>query len=202
MIHVYLSHPQVLIDPAVAVPGWGLSEIGRSRTRALATRAWLRGFRRIVASTETKARETAAILGDALGVGAETASDLHENDRSSTGYLPPAAFEGLAEAFFAEPATSIRGWETAVAAQRRIVKAIGDVLAARPGTATLFVGHGGVGTLLKCHCGGLPIARREDQATGGGNHFGFALRPPALAYGWQPMESPPPGACPATTNDI
>src|ERR1700694_133591 len=113
MIHVYLSHPQVLMDPAVPVPDWGLSEIARSRTRTRATRPCLRGFRRIVASTEAKARETATILGDALGVGAETASDLHENYRSSTGYLPPAAFEGLAKAFFAEPATSIRGWETA-----------------------------------------------------------------------------------------
>ncbi len=194
MIHVYLSHPQVLIDPDVAVPDWGLNEIGRSRTRALAKAPWLGGVRRIVASTETKARETAAILGDALGVGVETAADLHENDRSSTGYLPPAAFEGLADAFFAEPATSIRGWETAVAAQRRIVRAVGDVLAARPGVATLLVGHGGVGTLLKCHCGGLPIARSEDQPAGGGNHFGFSLDPPALAYDWRPMESPPPGA--------
>jgi broad specificity phosphatase PhoE len=191
MIHLYLSHPQVLIDPAIPVPDWGLSKLGRSRTRTFATQPWLCGFRRIVASTETKARETAAILGDALGVGFETAPDLHENDRSSTGYLPPAAFEGLADAFFAEPATSIRGWETAVAAQRRILRAVGDVLAARPVTATLLVGHGGVGTLLKCHCGGVPIARTEDQAAGGGNHFGFALEPPALAYGWRPMESPP-----------
>jgi broad specificity phosphatase PhoE len=192
MIHVYLSHPQVLIDPAVPVPGWGLSEIGRSRTRTLATRPWLCGFRRIVASTEAKARETATILGDALGVGIETAPDLHENDRSSTGYLPPTAFARLADAFFAEPATSIRGWETALAAQRRIVKAVGDVLSARPGIPTLLVGHGGVGTLLKCHCGGLPIARSEDQPAGGGNHFGFVLEPPALVYGWRPMESPPP----------
>ncbi|MBO9456098.1 hypothetical protein J7376_11185 [Paracoccus sp. R12_1] len=31
----YLSHPQVLIDPAVPVPRWSLSDHGRSRMPAL-----------------------------------------------------------------------------------------------------------------------------------------------------------------------
>ena len=32
----YLSHPQVRIDPTAPVPAWGLSDIGRRRTEALA----------------------------------------------------------------------------------------------------------------------------------------------------------------------
>lgn len=36
-----------------------------------------------------------------------------ENDRSSTGFLPPEEFEVVADAFFAQPGVSVRGWETA-----------------------------------------------------------------------------------------
>lgn len=192
-MHVYLTHPQVRIDPDVPVPRWGLNDTGRARTQALARAPWLRRFARIVASDETKAQETATILGAALGIAPETAPDLHENDRSATGFLPPPEFERMADAFFAAPTQSVRGWEAAGAAQLRIVRAVGAVLAAAPDAATLFVGHGGVGTLLKCHCGGRPIARREDQGSGGGgNHFGFRWGPPELRHDWRPMELPPP----------
>lgn len=192
-VHLYLTHPQVRIDPEVPVPRWGLSDVGRARAAALARQPWLRRFARIVASDETKAQETAAILGTALGIAAETAPDLHENDRSATGFLPPPEFERMADAFFAAPADSVRGWEPAAAAQLRIVGAVGAVLAAAPAAPTLFVGHGGVGTLLKCHCGGLAIARSEDQGPGGGgNHFAFRWGPAELIHGWQAMETPPP----------
>jgi broad specificity phosphatase PhoE len=191
-VHIYLTHPQVAIDPAVPVPQWSLSELGAARMRSLAREPWLCGFRRIVASEELKAREAAALLAEALSVAPESVEGLHENDRSSTGFLPPAEFERVADAFFASPTTSVRGWETAVAAQRRIVQAVEAVLAAGPSSPTIFVGHGGVGTLLKCHCAGLPIERAHDQPAGGGNHFGFTLAPRRIVYDWRPLEMAPP----------
>src|SRR5687768_12146813 len=112
-MHLYLTHPQVRIDPDVPIPLWGLSAEGRARTEALAARPWLRTFRRIVASEETKAQETAALLGAALGLGVEVRPGLHENDRSATGYLPRAEFEAVADLFFARPDEPVRGWETA-----------------------------------------------------------------------------------------
>jgi len=54
-------------------------------------------------------------------------SPLGENDRSATGYLEPQEFETTANAFFAYPERSIRGWETAQAAQTRIVEAVHDL---------------------------------------------------------------------------
>ncbi len=68
LFHLYLSHPQVKIDPAVPVPEWGLSELGRERMQTLAQQPWIRPFRRVISSSETKAIETAEILADALGV--------------------------------------------------------------------------------------------------------------------------------------
>lgn len=185
----YLSHPEVAIDPAVPVPDWGLSPRGRGRTEAFATRPIVAEARRIVASRERKAIETAEILAAAAGLQVEIRDDLHENDRSATGFLPPEEFEAVADRFFAEPETSIRGWERAIDAQRRIVDAVGAILAEAPADMqTIFVGHGGVGTLLICHCAGLAIDRRHDQ-TGGGNLFRFDHPPFRLVSPWQPVEN-------------
>jgi hypothetical protein len=47
-----------------------------------------------------------------------------ENDRSATGYLPRVEFETVADNFFACPENSVRGWERAIDAQRRIAEAV------------------------------------------------------------------------------
>ena len=114
---------------------------------------------------------------------------MHENDRSSTGFLPPHEFERVADTFFAAPDTSVRGWETARAAQARIVAEVTACIALYPEGDVLFVGHGAVGTLLWCHLAGVGIDRRHDQPAGGGNWFSFRdddRRPDA---GWRPMEA-------------
>ncbi|HRJ68225.1 MAG TPA: histidine phosphatase family protein [Beijerinckiaceae bacterium] len=193
-MHWYLTHPQVRIDPAIPVPDWGLSDVGRARIMTLAGAPWIRRFGRIVSSGERKAMESAQAVGLAIGVPVELAEASHENDRSSTGFLPPQEFERMADAFFASPQDSVRGWERAIDAQARIVAVVRQVLQARPRTPTLFVGHGGVGTLLKCWLRGRDITRAEDQGPGGGgNHFGFTLSPKGVLHDWLPLETPPPG---------
>ena len=189
--HLYLSHPQVKIDPAVPVPDWGLSDLGRQRTVTLAAQPWLRGFRRVVASTERKAIETAEILAAALGIEADVRQSMHENDRTATGFLPPPEFEATADLFFRHPEERIRGWERAVDAQARIVGAAARALAEAPETPTIFVGHGGVGTLLQCYCGRRAIARVHDQPSGGGNHYLFDFEKRIVLYGWRSIETPP-----------
>lgn len=167
---LYLTHPQVRVDPAVPVPRWGLSETGRERTRAFAGWAGLARYKRIVSSTEQKAIETAELLAAALGLHVEIAEGLEENDRSATGYLAEAEFQQMANAFFARPQESVCGWERAVDAQARIVAAVAAVLGSpqlRP-LPVIFVGHGGVGTLLLCHLAGYPISRVHDQPPVGG----------------------------------
>ncbi|MCA0922893.1 histidine phosphatase family protein [Pseudooceanicola nanhaiensis] len=186
----YLTHPQVTVDPAIEVPRWSLNATGRARVAALAAAPGaLRATTRIISSDETKAIETATPLAEALGLRVEVRPGLHENDRSATGFLPPDAFEAVADAFFAAPDTSVRGWETAFAAQARILAGVTACLAEPSEGDVLFVGHGGVGTLLYCALAGLPIDRQHDQGPGGGGcWFGFAPggRP---AAGWEAMET-------------
>lgn len=189
MILRYVTHPQVAIDPAAPVPRWGLSEVGRARALVSAGLDWLDRVGRIVSSDETKAIETAAILAEAWGITPEVRADLHENDRSSTGFLPPAEFEATADRFFAEPRTSVRGWERACDVQDRVHRAVTAALAGRPNVAeVLFVGHGAAGTLLWCRLVGLDIDRRHDQPAGGGQHFAFDLARSAPVHAWRPFD--------------
>ena len=94
----YLTHPQVLIDPAKPVPDWSLNVVGAARVAALAAALGaLSTTRRIISSAEVKALETARPLAEALGVPVEIRPEMHENDRSATGFLPPAEFEAVAD---------------------------------------------------------------------------------------------------------
>lgn len=186
----YLTHPQVVIDPARKVARWGLNAVGAARVDALAASGALAGTTAIYASSEAKAIETAEPLAKALGCKLEIHDAMGENDRTATGFLPGPEFEATADRFFAQAEESIRGWERAVDAQARVLAAVKTCLPMAPAGDLLFVGHGAVGTLLYCALSGLPISRAYDQGPGGGgNVFAFpreSLRPEA---GWQPMET-------------
>ena len=187
----YLTHPQVQIDPTVAVPAWGLSTVGHARVVALVAAEWLSGTTQIISSAETKAIETAEPLAASLGVDFEIRQAMHENDRSATGFLPPAEFEAVADQFFAVPHLSGRGWERAIDAQARIVREVETVLTRDLAGDVLFVGHGAVGTLLLCHYSGTPISRAHDQPAGGGCYFALCRHDRRVLHAWRLMEAAP-----------
>lgn len=187
---LFITHPEVLIDPAVPVPDWGLAPKGLQRLQAALGQPWLDGITSLHASTERKAVETAEVLARHLSLPVRTWAALGENDRSSTGFLPGASFEVMADAFFASPEASVRGWERAIDAQRRIVEAVHAVAAAdRTDGMIAICSHGAVGTLLHCWLTGRAISRRWDQPRpGGGHRFGFTLQPPAVDGPWRPID--------------
>lgn len=187
----YLTHPQVEMDPAVPVPDWGLSAVGQARVSALVEAGWLAGTTAVVSSGERKAMETAAPIAAGLGVELEIREAMHENDRSATGYLPPPEFEATANAFFAQPTVSIRGWERAIDAQARIVREVETVLSRDQPGDVLFVGHGAAGTLLRCYLAGIGITRVYDQYAGGGCYFTFARENRRMLHPWRKMEAAP-----------
>jgi len=166
-----VTHPEVTVDPATPVTAWSLSPAGWARAGRLAALGWTPHLRRVICSTERKAQQTAEILAATLSLPLVTDPDLGENDRSATGFLPPSEFETVADAFFAHPRQSVRGWEPALAAQRRMVQAVRRHLALGEG-GVAFVAHGAVGTLLYCDLTGAAIDRRLDQP-GQGSYFAF-----------------------------
>ena len=184
----YITHAQVRIEPAISVPGWSLSAVGRARTEALAATDRLLGTTQIISSGERKAIETAEIIAAKLNVDIELREAMHENDRSATGFLVPDEFESVANQFFARPQLSVRGWERAIDAQARIVREVEHVLARQRAGDVLFIGHGAVGTLLLCHYSGLAIDRVHDQPAGGGNCFAFTKDYRRVRHPWRSFE--------------
>ena len=187
----FITHPDVLINPAIPVPNWPLSPRGRERmTRALAS-PWIGGIGAIWCSTERKAREGADIFAAHLKLPVHERADLGENDRSATGYLPREEFEAAANRFFAHPTQSIRGWETASDARDRIAGAIDHILSVSAQSAgdIAIVAHGGVGTLLLCHLREDAISRAHDQPpNNGGNYFAFDAITRRVRHGWRQID--------------
>ena len=190
----FITHQDVVIDPRVPIPDWPLNERGRARMHGLAACPGIRAVQSIFASSERKARDGAQILADGLGIsGYGVVDGLGENDRSATGYLPRQEFEAMVDAFFAQPETSFRGWESAIDAQARIIRTVDRIVSQASDNSDLaIIGHGGTGTLLYCWLARVPIDRRYDQpSTNGGNWFAFDKASRKLRHdGWRSIDAP------------
>ncbi len=183
---IFITHPEVDIDPDRPIPDWGLNPVGKARAKTFAAHPSMSGVTAIWSSTEQKAVETALIIADHKGLAVQTHPDLGENDRSATGFLPRDAFEAAADAFFADPTKSFEGWERAIDAQTRIAKTVRSLVADHTGGDLAIASHGAVGTLLCCHLRDQPIDRRHDQPSQG--HYWCAdLATLTPDTGWQPI---------------
>lgn len=192
---IYISHPEIVIEPAVPVPEWRLNDRGRARAASLASSPLLGRVDRIVTSDERKALDTTELLlADRRGLAAIIDPATAETDRSVPGFAPPEEFERQADSWFAHPAESPHGWETAVATQRRIVEAHARACEGLGHADVLvMVGHGGVGTLLWCAHAGEAIDRIHDQR-GAGHLFEIVDGRPTGP--WRPFESADDGPTP------
>ncbi len=144
---IFITHPEVVIDPAQPIPEWPLSEVGRGRMIRFSEMLADRPVTAVYASLERKAMDGAEIVADAFGLPFRTEANLGENDRESTGYIAPPEFWEVVAEFFAHPTRSVRGWERAIDAQARIVKAVTSIAASEPSQGDIvIVSHGG------CRC--------------------------------------------------
>lgn len=190
----FITHPNVVISCEVPVPKWPLSAVGLARMKQALALPWISSITTCYSSTEQKAIDGARILCDHLSLPLQKIEALGENDRSSTGFLPPPEFEAMANRFFGEPESSVKGWERAVDAQARIVSAVSGVVNRDTSKGAIaIVSHGAVGTLLYCHLAGLPISREWDQPpNSGGNYFEFSLSPGSTSgpvrHWWQAID--------------
>lgn len=169
---IFLTHPEVVIDPNRPIPEWPLNATGRARMERFADALASADISAVYASTECKAMDGAAIVADRFGLPYRTDEDLGENDRSSTGYIAPPEFWEVVAEFFARPHESIRGWERAIDAQSRIVTAIRRI--ARDDETSgdiLVVAHGGVGCLLTAHLQKVEIGQESRPSHPGGGCF-------------------------------
>ena len=113
--------------------------------------------------------KNAQILAMHLSLGTQQLHGLGENDRSSTGFLPPVGT--------ARPSESVLGWEPAVRAQKRITNVVDSIIRTdRTAGAIAIVSHGAVGTLLFCRLCGCGISRKWDHPACGSSAVVFSIK--------------------------
>lgn len=181
-----MTHPEVRADPAVPITEWELNDIGRERAAAFARSPVVSQAGALFSSEERKARDAAEIISAHLGLAPNIDPRLGENDRSATGFLAPVEFEAAADRFFRHPLESFRGWERAIDAQERIVRAVQEIVRSHRAGDLVIVSHGAVGTLLFCALGGHPITRRYDQPFQG-HYWRAPLHTLQPEHGWRPI---------------
>lgn len=187
---IFVTHPEVVIDPRVPVPEWPLNATGRERMERFAETLAGKNVSAVYASTERKAMDGAAIVAKRLGLPCRTEEALGENDRSATGYITPPEFWEVVRAFFARPHESIRGWERAIDAQTRIVNAVSRIAREEETSGDIvIISHGGVGCLLTAHLQNVEIGRESRPSHPGGGCFIVIDRGSlALKEDWRTIE--------------
>ncbi|MBF9232976.1 histidine phosphatase family protein [Microvirga alba] len=187
---IFVTHPEVVIDPNQPVPEWPLNAIGRARMERFAETLAGKNVSAVYASTERKAMDGAEIVAGRLGLPYRTDEHLGENDRSATGYVAPPEFWEIVAEFFGRPHESVRGWERAIDAQARIVKAVTSVARDEPTSGDIvIVSHGGVGCLLTAHLQGVAIGQESRPShPGGGCYLVLDRDPLALRRDWRVIE--------------
>jgi broad specificity phosphatase PhoE len=129
---------------------------GRRRCSPLADR--LRPFlpATLASSSEPKAVETAARIGERLQLPISTDPDLREHRRTRDDWLDGDAYPAAIARLFALPDDRTFGGETANAALRRFSAAVARHLARQPALNAIVVGHGTVIALFVASRTGLP----------------------------------------------
>ena len=150
---VLVRHSVPEIDPGRPAREWSLSPEGSRRARQLAPDLAPYDLEVLVSSEERKAVQTAAIIGEELGLAAEVVPGLHEHDRSGVVGLDREAFLSAIERTFAHPGERVFGAESADEARERFTGTLGHLLARYPGRNLCVVAHG---TVLS-----LYVAERE-----------------------------------------
>ncbi len=152
--HLYLvRHGETEYNRQHIVQGRGvdvpLNDTGRAQARALALRAAGLGLDAVLASTLTRARETAAIVAEAVGI-ADIAHYADLEEQSSAVYEGTPATPQLKEAsnsmrdrwLGGDYGYAVEGGESILDVQRRGLAAIDHIVAHHAGRRVMVVTHG------------------------------------------------------------
>ena len=127
---ILVKHASPEQVPSIDACEWHLSHKGRADCAPLAEMLRPAIPAALFCSVESKATETAQLIGATLGLTAKPVLGLHEHDRRNALYFHNAEdFETAIRQLFAQPDTQVYGNETAAAAATRFSRAIGRCIA-------------------------------------------------------------------------
>lgn len=147
--HLILArHSLPEIVPGTEARNWRLGGEGRRRAALLAEELAAYTPTLVATSPEPKARETAEIVAQTVGVPVRELAGLAEHDRGEAEFRQTRAeFRRDVEAFFAQREHAVFGRETAMHAYARFSRAIDQMLGETPGNV-VAVTHGRVMALF------------------------------------------------------
>jgi broad specificity phosphatase PhoE len=145
---VLVKHSLSDMRPDVPPAEWTLAEEGWKRCTRLAERLAAYKPELVYSSVEPKARQTAGLVAERLGVGLETVEGLHEHKRRSVALQTQHDFESAVAVFFQRPDELVMGEESAARAAERFGKAMETVIDNAVGGDIVVVTHGTVISLL------------------------------------------------------
>ncbi len=147
-----IRHPHTQVDPRLPAHAWDLSDAGRAQVKALVGAPFWSHVATIYPSQERKAIVPAERAAVRHGLPVRPLAALNEVDRRAYTAPDRAAYEAAVAAFFARPAASHRGWETAAAALARFQGGIADLLTRHDESESVaIIAHGLVLTLYMAH---------------------------------------------------
>jgi broad specificity phosphatase PhoE len=151
---ILVRHAAVTVDPREDAHQWRLSADGEVAATRLANVLQFGAVGQIYSSPEPKAIATACAV--ARGQAVVEIDGLAELDRRAAGWLGTSDdYAAMVAEIFRQPTVSVRGCETALAAQRRIVGAIDRLAGGARDEAIAVVSHGIVLTLYVSWLRGL-----------------------------------------------
>lgn len=145
---ILVRHSITQPDPATASHHWQLTDAGRERCLQLAEALRPHQPTAIISSEEGKARLTAELTAQHLGIPTETEFGLHEHLRYTEPYEDLATFKARVQALLTHPDEQVYGEETGSAAGARFTRAVEAILARYPGQTVAAVAHGTVLSLF------------------------------------------------------
>ncbi len=145
---ILVRHSVSQQDASTASHHWQLTEAGRERCLLLAEA--LRPYQPtvMVSSEEPKARLTAELTAQSLGIPTETEFGLHEHLRHTEPYGDAAAFKANIRILLTRPDELVYGEETGSAACERFSHAIAAIRKRHPDQTVAAVTHGTVLSLF------------------------------------------------------
>lgn len=141
---VLVKHARPDVDPALPSSRWTLGVEGFDGSRRLAERLRPLDLDVVVGSVEPKAAETGRIVAQELGLPFSTGPGLHEQERTSAGYLDATRFRDAIRQLFASPRDLVFGDETGDKAGARFGAALAALGEAHPERRLCVVAHGTV----------------------------------------------------------
>ncbi|HLC39749.1 MAG TPA: histidine phosphatase family protein [archaeon] len=163
---IYLiTHPDTVPTSEKVPPKWKISEDGWKQVRSLAKRKFWSEVEFIYASTEPKAHLAGRYWAKKHRIPMKIVEGIDEIRKRNQFLRKKQLWENV-DYFYANPAKSARGWETARNCLERMLKAFNRIVSTekkKKRKAIAVVSHGAVANLYVCHLKKIKPSRKVGQ---------------------------------------